>query len=703
MNGAYLPPLREELSLYPGPALSTGEPSHILEDPVRNQFFRLDWITYEIVKRWSYANADDILQSIRAQTPLSVGGEDVAATLAFLDDNQLIRPDPLASVKPMAARQRAVRGTWYARLLHNYLYFRIPLVKPDRWLDRAAPALSWLFGPAFLRLSLLALLLGLMQVARSWDQFCATLVDTFTPGGIAAYAAALVAVKCAHELGHALTAKRYGCRVPAMGVAFMVLWPVPYTDTNDAWRLRERRHRLRIAAAGVATELLIAAWSTLAWALLPDGAFRQIAFVLATTSWIATLAINASPFMRFDGYFVLSDWLDMPNLHARAFALARWDLRERLFALGEPPPEYFSPRRHAGLILFAWSVWLYRLILFIGIAVLVYHFFIKLVGILLFAVEMSWFVLRPIAAEMRVWRDNWARIRKSRRAQRTAFWSLIAIVLFVLPWPTRIQAGAVLRPAQVHPIHAPAHARVAALPVPEGGKVKAGQAMLQLAVAESDSRRDALRAQIARLDWQAASAAFDAEQRAHGTVLREELATAEAQLALLDEEAKKHQPIAPFDGTLRDLDPDLRPGTWLSKGERIAVLVNDDGSEVSTYLDEETVRRVAVGNDARFYADGLEGPYVRLTVTGIDHDASRTLPSGMWVAQHGGTVAARDKQGVWYPERAVYQVRLAVSGDAGSLAGRAWRGQVVIAGDWEAPGARFMRSLASLLRREAGF
>ena len=703
MSVISLPPLREELSLHPGPTLATGEPSHILEDPVRNQFFRIDWVTFEILRRWSLGSPDDILLSIRAATPLDLDTDDVAAVQKFLSDNQLLRPDPLGSARAMAERHKTTHGAWYTQLLHNYLFFRIPLVKPDRWLTRIAPAFDWLFSAMFARLTMLALVLGGVQVYRDWDRFSATLLDTFTPSGLLAYGLALIGVKCAHELGHAVTAKRFGCRVPTMGVAFLVLWPVPYTDTNDVWRLGNKRYRQQVAAAGVATELVIAVWATLAWAVLPDGLLRSIAFPLATTTWLATLAINASPFMRFDGYFLLSDWLDMPNLHARAFALARWHLRERLFGLGEPPPEYFSPRRQLGLILFAWGTWIYRLALFIGIAVLVYHFFIKLVGILLFAVEISWFVIRPVAAELAVWRTFWPKLKESRRARRSAILLVLAMLLFVVPWPSRIQASGMLRPAEVFPIHAPRNAQVASLPVQEGARVVRGQVLMQLTVSESDSRRQALHAQIERLRWQSAAAGFDAEQRARSVVLREELATAEAELAALLQEAARHQPVAPFAGRLRDIDPELAPGVWVGKNERLAVLVGDRGSEVSTYLDEETVRRVEIGDSARFYPDGLEGPFVRLTVSGIDLDASRTLPGGMWAAQFGGSVPAREKQGVWFPDHAVYRVSFAVQDETGVLAERSWRGTVVIAGDWEAPGARFLRAFATLAWREAGF
>ena len=698
-----LPPLREELSLHAGPALATGEPSYTLEDPVRNQFFRIDWLTFEVLRRWSRGTPQRVLDDIEHATPLDIGLYEIEAVLSFLDQNQLLQPDPISSVKVMVARHQAQRGAWYTQLLHSYLFFRIPLVKPDRWLTRVAPSFEWIFSNTFARLTLLALVISGVQIYREWDRLGSMLMDTFTPTGLACYGLALAGVKCAHELGHAITAKRRGCRVPTMGLAFLVMWPVPYTDTNDVWRLNNKHHRQQVAAAGVATELIIAIWSSLAWAVLPDGVLRSIVFPLATTTWIATLAINASPFMRFDGYFVVSDWLDMPNLHGRSFALARWDLRERLFGLGAPPPEYFPPRRHWGLILFAWGVWLYRLTLFLGIAILVYHFFIKLVGIFLFAIEMSWFILRPLATELRVWRKLWPQIRTTRRTRRTAWLLGLAVLLFVLPWPTRVQSSGVLRPAEVFPIHAPEHAMLAALPLRDGAKVKAGDVMLQFAVAENASQRQGIEAQIDSLRWRSEGAGFDVEQRAQSMVLREQLASAEAKLDLLKEQAARYTPVAPFAGTLRDIDSELAPGVWVGKNERVGVLVSDKGEEVSTYLDEDTVRRVAVGDSARFYPDGLEGPFVRLTVAGIDQDATHVLPSGMWSAQHGGSVAAREKQGYWFPEHAVYRVTFTVAESSGELAGRSWRGKVVIAADWEAPGARLVRGVAALLWREAGF
>ncbi|MES2818282.1 MAG: HlyD family efflux transporter periplasmic adaptor subunit [Pseudomonadota bacterium] len=696
-----LPGLREELALLPGPTLADGQPSWTLHDPTRSRFFSIDWSTFEILQRWAYDDADTIVASVQADSTLRLQSEDVDRVVRFLGDNQLLQPSP-GSARQLA--ERVVRGKsgTFNWLLHHYLFFRVPLVRPDAWLDRWQGVAALFQSRRFLLLTLLALALGLGQVVRRWDVFIASLVDTFSWAGLAAYGVAVFAVKLLHELGHAFTAKRFGCRVPTMGVAFLVMWPMAYTDTNDTWRLTRRWQRLQVAAAGIATELIIAAWATLAWALLPDGELRSAAFVLATTSWVATLAINASPFMRFDGYFILSDWLDMPNLHERSFALARWHLRERLFGLGEDKPEYFAPGKQAALIAFAWATWLYRLVVFLGIAVLVYHFAVKLVGILLFAVEIAWFVLMPIRNELRAWKQRWPAIRARRRGRSTAMVFVLLALLVMLPWPGRIDASGLLKPARIWPVFAPGPAVVARLTLAEGNRVEAGDELIALEAPDLQTRRQAVLAQVERLRWLAASAGFDADSRARLQSSHDELATAEAELARVDGELARYTPKAPFAGRLRDLDPDIHVGQWLAEKERIALLVDEQGMVVETFFGEDAVKRIAKGDRAMFISDSGEGTLLRLRVTHVDADASRVLGNGVLAAQFGGHILTRERQGQLIPEQAMYRVTLAVESPLGSLDGQSWRGKVVVHGTWEAPAWRYLRNAAAVLLSEAG-
>ncbi len=701
-----LPRLREELDLLSGPTLADGQPSWTLHDPVRNQFFRIDWPTFEILSRWSLDDASAIAEAVASGTTLQIGPDDVMQVASFLLQNQLVQPHA-GSASELAARLQKLQGSPFAWLLHHYLFFRVPLWRPDAWLGRWLGLAGLFQTRGFLMLTLAAFAFGLFQVARHWDIFTASLVDTFSWSGLAAYGMALVAVKFLHELGHAFTAKRLGCRVPTMGVAFLVMWPVAYTDTNETWRLTSRWQRLQVAVAGIATELAVAAWATLAWALLPEGIWRSAAFTLATTSWVATLAVNASPFMRFDGYFILSDWLDMPNLHQRSFALARWKLREWLFALDEPKPEHLSPARELGLIAFAWITWIYRLVVFLGIAVLVYHFAVKLVGVLLFAVEILWFVLLPLRTELKAWRERWPQIRSRRRGRHSLFALFALLLLTLLPWSGRVSASAMLRPAEYWPIHAPSGARVDALPFGEGERVEKDAVLLQLYLPDLKTRREALLARVEQLRWQAASSGFDAEARNRLLVNENAFLAAQAELASVDTELLHYAPRAPFAGRLRDLDPDLEVGQWIARKEQIALLVRDDSRGlVETWLDEDAVQRVKEGDSAFFLADGPAHHSLHLKVVAVDRDASRVLPRPELAAQLGGHVLTREKSGQLIPERAVYHVSLEPVSETRQdwdWSALSWRGQVTIHARWEAPAWHYVRQVAAVLIRELGF
>ncbi len=310
-----LPPLRQELRIEPGAALINGAPSWTLFDPLRHLFFQLGRIEYRILSRWASGDLVKVNDDLAGE-----GLDEEQINAAFgrvvefsLSNSLTVTPigDTVAGLTEQ--RQRA-KKQWWKWMLDNYLFIRIPIVKPaaflERTIDKVAPL--WSF-PALAFFALLALS-GLFLVTRQWDSFLASFLYFFSWQGLVAYGIGLFAIKVLHELGHAYTATRFGCRVPSMGVSFLVMMPVLYTDTSGAWRLTSRKQRLMIDCAGVTVELMVAGVATMAWVFLPDGMVRSVAFILATTSWLMSLAINLNPFMRFDGYYLLSDWLGVPNL-----------------------------------------------------------------------------------------------------------------------------------------------------------------------------------------------------------------------------------------------------------------------------------------------------------------------------------------------------------------------------------------------------
>jgi putative peptide zinc metalloprotease protein len=324
-----LPPIREDLRLYPGPTQRDGSPSWRILDPIRNSFFEIGWLEFELLARWrTQRDADALLAQVAAETPLHPSPEELEDLVQFLALNQLLAPKSAMAQQILGRRHKEAKHAWYLQVLHHYLFFRLPLLRPDAFLARTVALTDVFFTRGFVIVVLMLLGLDLYLVSREWYSVTDAMSRMFTPHAFLYYAIAVSFSKVIHELGHAYAARRYGVRVPTMGVAFLVLWPFLYTDTSETWKLADRRKQLVIASAGMGSELVLAVFSTFFWALAPEGGAKSVLFILASTTWIVTLAVNMSPFMRFDGYFVLSDVLGFPNLTSAPAPCARWWMRK---------------------------------------------------------------------------------------------------------------------------------------------------------------------------------------------------------------------------------------------------------------------------------------------------------------------------------------------------------------------------------------
>lgn len=701
MSGSFLPPLRQELSLHPGPTQADGSPSWMLHDPAANRFFQLAWPSFEILARWSLGEAEAVRDAVNRDTTLMIDEQDVLAVADFLSHHQLVQVVSTEQNRRLWRLHQAGRPSHAMWLLKNYLFFRVPLIRPEALLARLAPLFAWLFTPRFWCGMGALTLLGIILVSRRWDEFTHTFSGYTGAGAVLGIGLSLGFAKVLHEMGHALTAHRFGCRVPAMGVAFLVLMPVLYTDTNDAWKLPSRRQRLLIGAAGMLAELMLAAVATLAWVLLPDGPLRAGAFLLATTTWLATLAINASPFMRFDGYFLLADWLGLPNLHGRAFALARWQLRRVLLGLDDPEPEAFPPSRRRGLILFAWATWLYRLVLFLSIALLVYHLFFKALGLFMLAVELGWFIVRPITSELAVWWRRRAELGWQRETRRSAA-ALAALTLLVaVPWQSEVASPAVLEALQAQGLYAPVASEILQVAVKPGQQVKAGQPLLRLHAGMLAAQLTLARVRERTLAEQLARQPFDPELQQQGPVLFKQWQAAVQQVEGLQRQADRLVLKAPFDGRVVDLSEAVAVGTVIAEGERLLDVIGPDGVKGEAFVDEAGLAGLARGNDAVFVPDSGERWAVHCKLGQIDRLNLPILDSPLLASTYGGPIATERREQGLVPLQAVFRVRLEQC-DSQRAPAREMAGVARLDGPYHSWLQRGLRWAMALFQREAG-
>lgn len=694
--------LREDLSLIQGPRAYDGSPTWTLYDPAVHRYYRIGWLEFECLHRWSLGNAKEIAAAITKETPIDLEAADVEQLSEFLATNQLSRPHGREASQKMAHIRHGSKPGFWTWLLHNYLFMRIPLIKPDRWLKRASPYMDIFFQRGFVFTLIFAACVAVALVAQRWSEFSHSFVYSLTPEGILATVGMMSFSKVVHEYGHASAASHFGCRVPSMGIALLLGMPVLWTDVTDAWRLPKRSSRLTIDAAGMVAELTLAVIATFLWTMLPDGPLRSGSYLLASSAWLITLAINLNPFMRFDGYYLLSDAFDIPNMQDRSFALARWWLREKLFGFDIAPPEIWTEKRKHFLIIYAYSIWIYRLILFTGIAWAVYYFFFKALGLALFAVEIGWFIIKPIAKELAVWRKLIAAQDGPLRPRLSWVMPILLIVLLFIPWQSRLIVPGLLQAEAEYTFYCIEAAEVQKVLVGEGDNVNAGQILVKLASPDLDYKILAAQLKLDELTEKLGSQSLELKLARNNPKDREELQSTQAELAGLKAVKDKLTVRSTFAGRIRDLSDVLRPGQWLAQNEPLGMVTNPNALVV-TYVEEADLSKLKINGEGEFYPQGGDLSSFPLKIIAIDKAGTRELKVEELASKYGGEIAVRpDGEEQLIPEQGIYRVLMQAQ-DIESTETYTVRGRLSLSTTPESIAEKLMRLATVAIVKESGW
>ncbi|MEI7307417.1 HlyD family efflux transporter periplasmic adaptor subunit [Pectobacterium carotovorum] len=699
----HLPPLRADLQLVESAPGINGAPQWVLSDPITGRYFTLTPSAIRLLRHWPLRQPQQILAAANNEPGLPLRVKELEKLLQFLRQHDLVAASDAEQRQRYLGKAQAMRTSLWKSVLHQYLFFRIPLWRPDPVLNRCWPWLQRYGAPFLIWVFPFVLLLGLFLVSRDWVRYTHSFPHLFSLSGMAVFGVSLVFAKFIHELGHAFMAKRAGCRVQSMGVAFIVLFPLFYTDTTDAWKLKDRQARLLIGAGGILAELMLAVIALLAWALLPDGPARTAAFMLSSATWLTTLVVNLNPLMRFDGYFLLSDFWRVENLQERAYALCRWRLRESLFGHGHPAPENLSPSLQRKLLVWGYASWIWRFFLFFGIALVVYHFFIKVIGIGLMLVEIVWFIALPIAKEAYAW---WS-MRKSIHPiafLRSAL--LCSTLLFILlyPWGGSIHIPAVLEAEKVSTLYSPVPAQVNRLHVTDGQRVDTGDILLELTSVDLDYRLDIERQRIAQLQQQRQRGAARQETASEIQVMDWQLAEALARYRGLAAQRQRLTIRAPQAGVVRDLARDMTAGRWLTADTPLLRVVEPTQGRVIGYIPEESLMRTQESMQGIFLTDDPAFPRLDVTLHDIAPTGSAYLQQEMLASdRHGPIAVRRDRDHNPQPVQAQYRVRFIIQEEKFLPLQQPIRGSVILEGEKESILGTVWRRVAALGIRESGF
>ena len=698
-----IPYLRQDLEIFRGNSREDGSPAWLLYDAVRNKYFTVGLTAFRLIKNWR--GGEDIQnfeKKINSQG-IETTGDEIKSFIGFLQQNNLIIQPQGQGVPYLMQQKNSLKKSWIMNLIHSYLFFKIPLFTPDEWLGRTFSKVKFLGSKKIRNIIYILGFIGLFLVIQQFENFAKTFLYFFSFKGLMIYFITLVFVKCLHELGHAYIAKYHGCRVSAIGIAFLVFFPFLYTDTTDAWRLRNHKDRLLINFAGILTELHLALIATFIWGILPEGGLKSAAFFIATTSWISSIAINVSPFMRFDGYYIFSDWLKAENLQPRSFALAKWKVRETLFGFNHKPPEEINPSRRWTFIIYAWSTWVYRFFLFIGIALLVYYFAFKVLGIILFAIEIYWFIMLPIIKEMKQWWMMRSEMKLNKQTFRTVCILIITLMVLFLPWKSSMKIPAVYISEKYSKIYSPYPAKIKSVFITKDQEVEAGQNLIELYSPGLDQEINSIRRKILLTKTKINRMSGTSGNMDEYLTYNQRLIALQSELSGLTKTKEKLVIKAPNKGKVKDL-VSLSNEMWVSNLDQLLGIVHYGTGNVKAFIREEQIDRFQENTPAVFIPNDGDHKKIHLISNKLDLSSVNNLPYVALASIHNGPIAIRNFTSGEYqyrPETAHYVADFKLVNE--SRIKFELPGYVHVEGNRYSPFVRFFRNVFSVLIRESGF
>ena len=589
-----------------------GEETYIVKDPASHKYFRFKPLEIFIMQQFTG-------QASTAELAGALADEGLALTAATLDgfagklsrmgllERSLAEKSVLQLERLRAERRRRVKGTHYRGSL---LRMRWSVGDPDRLFDRWLPRLQFFFGRPFLAGSVvLFLVYGLIAVLRRDELLAGILAlyspDFYTLGNVLVLYGTATVVIAIHELGHGLSCKYYGGHVHEMGAMLIYFQPAFYCNVNDAWTFTERSHRLWVTAAGSWIQLVIAGLAAIVWiAAQPETLVARIAFAAVLIGGGTTVLANANPLIPLDGYYALSDYLEIPNLRQRAFAHLSWLLRRYALRLDVPEPPADDRERRALLIYGALAV-LYITTILTIFATLMLGFMsqaLGLLGVLLFALLLARVLRHPLRewsrAVVTAIREHRASWRAAGLPRRVAIGTALAVIaLLVIPFPLTVHGTFGVHAAHEARLGAPDDALVADVYVGEGQVVRAGTPLVRL---RSFALERALQAAVRDAD---SLGALSRVARARGEAARAErveLARAEAEAVARGLRARvaRLTLVAPFAGIVVTERPHEQVGALAEAGDPVLRLAALDRLEVRLVLDRAGAGRVRAGQPA---------------------------------------------------------------------------------------------------------
>ena len=615
-----------------------GQRWHVVHDPTSNQFFRLNPIAYD------YVAMLDGTRTVEAcwEAALTKFGDHAPTQVEIVSlVNQLYNADLLAVSATPETEQLLRRGRdrlkrKAAAQAVGIMYFRIKLMNPDRLLSACEPVLR----PVLSRWGFAAwcalVIFALSQIVPHWSKLAAGLDSLMAPANLWLVPFVYVVTKLWHEFGHGVICKRFGGQVPEFGAMLLVFFPSPYVDASASWAFGDKWKRIAVGGGGMMFELFLASIAALVWSWAQNNGhsgelYTRIAYNVILTSGISTVIFNANPLMRFDGYYMLADLLETPNLAQRSNQMLLGLVQKYVYRLENVRGVSNLPGERAILGVYGVLSLVYRVFLFMTITLFVMGTFFGIGLVLAIWTAAAWFIL-PIG-KMVHWLATSSQTadRRGRSVAITlGLTALAVLVLGVIPLPDRRHTTGIVESLNRTGVYAGSEGFVTAALKRPGDRVRSGEPIVTMESKEFVQRRIALLSQESEMEARERAALKDNDAptaqlaRDHARILR-------GNLDDLDKKIEALVVRAPHNGVVVGADPTQRIGAYLKRGEPICEVVDPDSLRIAATMDQAQgawLFEQAKGGHISFDAD------VRL-VSNVDrvlHIARvEVIPAGQYV------------------------------------------------------------------------
>lgn len=617
-----------------------GEPWYVLHDTLTGQVHRFTPEAYQIIGR---LDGRRTLGEVWEQVSRTLGDamptqQELIGLIGRLHNANVLAGHGDIDIDELSRRQRKHQRSKWQQLIRSPLGIRIPLFDPERFVAATYPLVRPFIGALGAAIWLATVGLALVVAGMHWQGLTHNLADRVLGiDNLLLMALVYPLIKSLHELGHAWTTKDAGGEVHEIGIMLLVFFPVPYVDASAAAACPDKSRRMLVGAAGILIELFLAALAMLVWAMAEPGVLRSLMFNVMLLAGVSTLLFNGNPLLRFDAYYVLADWLEIPNLGSRANQQLGYAIKRYLLKRRDVTGQAGSRREALWLVSYSVVSFAYRLVLMVAIATFVATQYL-FVGVLLACWSIFMTLIMPTLKLLKTMTVE-SRLEGSRHRAWT--WLLgvlgtLGVLLFMVPVPYATVVQGIVDSGEPTHVRLGAAGELSEILVEEGEKVSQGEVLMRLNAPELSAEVSRLEAHRREAELRLQASVREAQDIA---MERENLELVEQRLADARLRAAATLVTSPRDGRL--MMPEGRPplGQHLQRGEPVAVVVRNDDLRIRAmlpaYRRDEVSRKV---QDVSLRLPGHDSS-VDSSVEWISPRATHDIPSATLTQQGGGDIA----------------------------------------------------------------